>query len=164
MIQYLAHGSFVPLEWAGVCRIFIAALFGALLGLERSLAGKHAGMRTYALVATGSALFTIVGTISSYEMSFFAGINPVQIASSVVVGIGFIGAGLAAFRGGEHPGELTTAAGVWVSAAIGMACGFGLYLIAFATLVISVAILSLLMHVESAAQKKYGIQNLSQGQ
>ena len=77
---------------------------GDLLGLERSIAGKHAGMRTYALVSLGSCLFVIVGTLASYQLSIFSGINPLQIAGSIVIGIGFIGSGLA-FMGGQKQGD-----------------------------------------------------------
>src|SRR6185437_10948996 len=94
-------------------RLIVAAILGTLLGLERSLRGKHAGMRTYALVALGSCLFVVAGTLASFELGMFSGINPLVIAANVVVGIGFIGAGLAVFRG-EHPVELTTATGLWV--------------------------------------------------
>src|SRR6266481_638432 len=103
----------VLLQFDLVWRLVLAAALGAALGLERSLAGKHAGMRTYALVSTGSAMFVIIGTLASYQLASFTGINPLQIASNVVLGVGFLGTGLAVFRG-DHPVELTTAAGLWV--------------------------------------------------
>src|SRR6185437_15380794 len=118
------------LEFEMVWRLVLAAALGAVLGLERSLAGKHAGMRTYALVSTGSAMFVITGVMASYQLQMFAGVNPLQISSNVVLGVGFLGTGLAVFRG-DHPVELTTAAGLWVAAGIGMAAGFGFSLLAF---------------------------------
>jgi len=145
----------------------LAAALGAALGLERSLAGKHAGMRTYALVSTGSALFVIIGTLASYNLSVFAGVNPLQIASNVVLGVGFLGTGLAVFRG-DHPVELTTAAGLWVAAGIGMAAGFGFSILAFGTSVIAVLILSLLLPVEndlrSSYTEEYPIKTRKRGQ
>ncbi len=138
-----------------IIRLVVAALLGVLLGLERSLAGKHAGMRTYALVSLGSALFVVVGIMSSYEFSLFVGINPMAIASSVVVGIGFIGAGLAALRG-EHP-ELTTASGLWLSAGIGMAAGFGLYEIAVAGAALGFVVFWLFAKIERKLNMRYGI-------
>ncbi len=140
-----------------ILRLVVATLLGALLGLERSLAGKHAGMRTYALVAMGSALFVVVGILSSVQLSMFPGINPVQIASSVVIGIGFIGAGLAALRG-EHP-ELTTASGIWLSAGIGMAAGFGLYAPALAATVIGFIVFWGFAKLERQLSSKYGINH-----
>jgi len=141
-----------------VWRLIIAALLGALLGLERSLAGKHAGMRTYSLVALGSSLFVIVGTLSSFELSMFSGINPSQIASSVVVGIGFIGAGLAALRAREnesHP-ELTTASGIWLAAGVGMAVGYGLYSIGVAAALLGLFVFWLLAKVEHTLRVRWG--------
>jgi putative Mg2+ transporter-C (MgtC) family protein len=134
--------------------LFVAVFLGALLGLERSVSGKHAGMRTYALVSLGSCLFVLVGTLSSALFSSFPGINPVQIAASVVIGIGFIGAGLAAMKG-EHV-ELTTASGVWVSAGVGMACGFGFYFIAATATLLSLVIFSLFLRFENAVRRRAG--------
>jgi len=125
----------------------IATLLGSLLGFDRALAGKHAGMRTYALVALGSCLFTILSTLAAQMFSSFVAVNPLQIASSIIVGIGFIGTGLAVFRG-EHPVELTTASGLWVVAGIGMACGFKLYVLAVATTLIALIVFSLFAKVE----------------
>ena len=134
----------------------MSVVLGALLGVERSIAGKHAGMRTYALVSLGSALFVIMGTMASYQLSFFAGVNPLQIAGSVVIGIGFIGSGLAVFRG-EHPVELTTASGIWVVAGVGMACGFGFYSLATAATILGILVFSVLLRIENSLRKKYGI-------
>ncbi|HEV8666741.1 MAG TPA: MgtC/SapB family protein [Candidatus Paceibacterota bacterium] len=142
------------LEFEMVWRLVLAAALGAVLGLERSLAGKHAGMRTYALVSTGSAMFVITGVMASYQLQMFAGVNPLQIASNVVLGVGFLGTGLAVFRG-DHPVELTTAAGLWVAAGIGMAAGFGFSLLAFGAAIIAVLILTLLLSVENNVRRKY---------
>ncbi|MDP3726685.1 MAG: MgtC/SapB family protein [bacterium] len=115
--------------------LLVAAGLGMLLGLERVVAHKMAGMRTYGLVSLGSALFIV---ISGVETATYAGItpfDPLRIAASVVTGIGFISAGIIIFRN-SHVEGLTTAAGLWVAAGIGMAAGFGLYAIAtFTTLV-----------------------------
>lgn len=141
-----------------VGRLCVAALLGGCLGLERSIAGKHAGMRTYALVSLGSCLFTVVGTLASFQLSMFAGLNPLIIASNVVLGVGFIGAGLAVFRG-EHPVELTTASGIWVVAGVGMACGFGFYTLAAGTAVLGVVIFSVFAKLERRISSRFGIQH-----
>lgn len=143
------------LELDFVWRLVIAAVLGGLMGLERSIAGKHAGLRTYALVALGAALFVVSATLASFELSNFASINPLVVASSIVTGIGFIGAGLAAFHGGT-PGELTTATGLWVAAAVGMASGFGFYYLALATAILSIVVLSLLARFEHAMRVRFG--------
>lgn len=146
-------------EGVFLLRLLIAAALGAAVGLERSIAGKHAGMRTYALVSLGSCLFVLVGTLSALQLSFFSGLNPHQIAASVVIGIGFIGAGLAAVRGEKHMGELTTASGIWLVAGVGMACGYGLYSVALAAAIIGVAVLSLLLKVENKVRQHFGVSD-----
>lgn len=157
MLDSITHAvlpfGFAELGFA--LRLVVAAVLGMCMGLERSLAGKHAGMRTYALVALGSCMFVIVGTLASYEMSVFAGINPLQIASSIVVGIGFIGSGLAVLRG-DHPAELTTATGIWVVAGVGMACGFGLYLTAVTATILGLIVLYMLTQPEHRLRIRYG--------
>lgn len=138
-----------------VMRLVVAALLGGLLGLERSIAGKHAGMRTYALVSLGSALFVCVGTLASLQLAQqFIGVNPLQIAGSIVIGIGFIGSGLAVFHG-SHPGELTTASGVWAAAGVGMAAGFGFYTLALGATILGIFIFSVLARAEHSLRTRY---------
>ena len=109
------------MEYEFILRIFVAALLGGLIGLEREYRAKEAGFRTHFLVALGAALFMIV----SWDVS--------RVASQVVSGIGFIGAGTIIFRKQENMvSGLTTAAGLWVTAAIGLACGGGMYVLAIA--------------------------------
>lgn len=144
------------IELSFALQLVASAVLGMVLGLERSLAGKHAGMRTYALVSLGSAAFCLIGTLASYQLSIFSGINPLQIAGSVVIGIGFIGSGLATMHG-EHPLELTTASGIWVASAVGMACGFGMYIIAITLTVLSVVIFTLLSKVEYRLRDHWGV-------
>lgn len=135
-------------------RILVAAVLGALLGLERSLSGKHAGMRTYALVSLGSALFTVVGIVATYQFSIFPAVTPLQLAGFVIVGIGFIGSGLAVYRG-DHV-ELTTASGIWVVAAVGIAAGFGYTSLAIGATILGILIFSALARVEYRLRVKYG--------
>lgn len=127
-------------------QIALAALLGALIGVERKLAHKTAGIRTFALVALGSCLFTIIPQIAF--VSFIGtSYDPSRIASQVVVGIGFIGAGLIVFQQSKVKG-LTTAAGLWVSAAIGMAVAYKLYTIAIFTTLITIFILFFMWFIE----------------
>src|SRR5580765_3551808 len=103
-------------------RLALAGVLGGLIGLERELREREAGLRTHLLVAVGSALFTIVGAYG------FGGIrtDPTRIAAQVVTGIGFLGAG-AIIRQGFSIRGLTTAATLWVVAAVGLAAGAGYY-------------------------------------
>ena len=106
-------------------RLLLAGLLGFLIGLDREYRAKEAGVRTHFLVAVGAALFTV---ISIY--GFGDGTKDTsRVAAQVVSGIGFLGAGLIVFQKNMVRG-LTTAAGLWVTAAIGMACGTGMYAVA----------------------------------
>ena len=107
-------------------RLLAALILGALIGLERETHGKDAGVRTYALVSLGSALVMIV-SIQMYEMyDGKVAVDPSRIAAQVISGIGFLGAG-AIMRFEKEIKGLTTAAGVWTVAGIGLACGMGAY-------------------------------------
>ncbi len=124
------------MEYEFILRIFVAAILGGLIGLEREYRSKEAGFRTHFLVALGSALFMIV---SAYGFSEINLVEPQRwdvsrIAAQVVSGIGFIGAGTIIFRKTENMvSGLTTAAGLWVTAAMGLACGGGMYMLSIAS-------------------------------
>ena len=125
------------MEYEFLLRIFCAAVLGGLIGLEREYRAKEAGFRTHFLVALGSAVFMIVSAygFSDVPMSDTTHRWDVaRIAAQVVSGIGFIGAGTIIFRKSENiVSGLTTAAGLWVTAAIGLACGGGMYVLSIAT-------------------------------
>ena len=135
-----------------VIRLFMALGLGFLLGLERELTNKYAGLRTHILVCLGACIFTL---ISIYGFPTFAqgdniiisnatGIRDTsRVAAQIVTGIGFIGAGTV-LRNGPMVFGLTTAATLWIAASIGMACGAGMYGIAVTATVLSVAVLTLI--------------------
>ena len=108
-------------------RVLVAGLLGAALGMEREWRGKEAGLRTNTLIAMGSAMFS--------AMSLTFGGDPARIAAQIVTGVGFLGAG-AIMRTGASVHGLTTAAMIWVNAAIGMAAGSGHVRLAAASTVI----------------------------
>lgn len=136
-------------NWEILARLVFAVILGGAVGLERSLAGKTAGLRTYALVSLGSALFVIISNlvISQYLASGMRNFDPLRVASQIVVGVGFLGAGLIIFRGHKVSG-LTTAAGVWVSAGVGMAVGYGFYTLAFFVALLTLLIFSIFWSFE----------------
>src|SRR3989344_1246987 len=107
-------------------RLTAATLLSGIIGIERQLHHKPAGFRTNGLVGLGSAVMTIVGITAAKDMP---GVDPTRIASIVVQGIGFLGAGLIIQSSGAVRG-LTTAATLWVVAGIGIACGFGMWQVA----------------------------------
>jgi putative Mg2+ transporter-C (MgtC) family protein len=109
-----------------IIRIGLAAFLGMIIGVERILAHKTAGMRTYALVTMGAALFVVVSQLISVDFSHIPGFNPSQIAASIVSGVGFLGASLMIWRDQKLTG-LTSASGLWVCAGIGMAVGYGYF-------------------------------------
>ena len=116
--------------WDAFLRLLVAGLLGAAIGFERELRDREAGIRTHLLVSLGSALFTIVSAYGFHEFLVSGGnvvrADPSRIAAQIVTGIGFLGAG-AIIREGLSVRGLTTAATLWVVAAIGMACGAGYY-------------------------------------
>ena len=120
-------------------RLFVATIFGWLIGLEREIIGKTAGTRTFALVSLGSTLFTIVSS-EGFSGLLNQGTDPTRIASQVLVGIGFIGAGVIIFREGRVEG-LTTAATLWVTAALGLTLGRGMYALSFFTFLLTLLLL-----------------------
>lgn len=144
--------SYVGAELLAVVQLFIAAVLGALIGLERSVARKHAGMRTYALVALGACLFTLAGELLSANYAGTA-LDPSRIAASVVMGIGFIGTGLVVMRDTAHPVGLTTAAGVWVAAGVGVSVAFGFYVIAVGATILALLIFRTLASFEEKIEE-----------
>lgn len=116
--------------------LFLAVLFGAVIGAERQLSGKAAGLRTNILICLGAAVYTIV----SREMGGGQSDSITRIAAQIVSGIGFLGAGaIIQDRGGIH--GLTTAATIWLVASIGMGCGAGFYLLSFVSTAFAIVVL-----------------------
>lgn len=131
---------------AMVLRLMVAALCGLLIGLERELRAKEAGVRTHFLVCFGSALFMVVsvyGFLDTKGLDGIRGADQARIAAQIVSGIGFIGAGTIMVNRGGITG-LTTAAGLWVVAGIGMAIGCGLYSIGLVATILVLAGLEIL--------------------
>jgi putative Mg2+ transporter-C (MgtC) family protein len=151
------HFDLTQEPWILLFRIFVAAALGGVLGLERDIHGRGAGLRTHLLVSAGAALFMILSThIAAFGIPTSSHFNmvsdPGRIAAQIVTGIGFIGAGVIIREGFTIRG-LTTAACLWIAAAIGMAVGAGFYLIAVVTTLLSLFSLVLLRGLESLYRK-----------
>lgn len=131
----------IPLFWELVIRLLLAGVFGGAVGIERSLRQKDAGFRTHVIVSIGAALVMIVSQYGFQEVVAAAGgldisADVTRVASNIITGIGFLGAGVIFVKGATIKG-LTTAAGIWATAAVGMAIGAGMYLLGiFASLII----------------------------
>lgn len=121
-----------------ILRLLLAAALGAGIGYQRERAKKAAGLRTHILIALGAALFSVVSIYGFEGVAF----DPSRVAAGVVAGVGFIGAGVI-FRGmtGSGLAGLTSAACIWVTAAIGLAAGAGLYLISAITTAVTIGVL-----------------------
>ncbi|MCM1042772.1 MAG: MgtC/SapB family protein [Corallococcus sp.] len=129
------------MELICLARIVFAGLLGIVLGFERMLREKEAGIRTHFVVAVGSALLMV---LSKYAFEDVEGnIDKARIAAQVVSGIGFLGAGMIIYRRESLHG-LTTAAGVWLTAGIGMAAGAGLYILALGGCIVTIIVQTLL--------------------
>lgn len=130
-------------------QLLLAVLLGSLIGIEREIAHKSAGMRTHALVSLGSALFSVVS-----QSVIGPNVDPTRIAAQVVTGIGFLGAGLIVFDKSKVKG-LTTAAGVWVASAIGVAVGFKLYDTAVFATILTILVFLVLWPLERNFIKRF---------
>lgn len=118
-------------------KLLLAMVLGGLIGTERALfAHQSAGTRTFGLVALGACLFIIISNYVNTAFVGLADVQPTYIAAGIITGIGFLGGGLIIFRGDALHG-VTTAAGLWITTAIGMAIGYGLFAVAlFSTLLV----------------------------
>jgi len=152
MTQFFTQNSEI------IYRLLVALGLGLLIGLERVLVQKEAGMKTHALVSLGSAIFVIISEVLALKYGSQANFDPSRIASQVIVGIGFLGAGSIMLQGSRLLG-LTTAGGLWVTAGIGMAAGFGFYSLAIIATVLVLFILVLVFMIEEPIRKKVSKKN-----
>lgn len=149
-----------PFDLHILARLLVATVLGGAIGYERERSGKIAGLRTHTLVALGSALFTAISILLFAELPSVNGVPgyDYHLVANIIVGIGFIGAG-AIMRNGDRVSGTTTAASLWVVAAIGMASGFGFYKEATATTVLAYAVLTGLWALEQRMRKSVHYQH-----
>ncbi len=140
-----------------VISVILAVLLGGIIGLEREIRGKVAGLRTNILICLGAAVFTII----SREMAGGQEASLTRIAAGVVTGVGFLGAGaIIQDRGGIH--GLTSAATIWIVASIGMACGAEFFKLAIISTLVALAVLIGLTHLEKSVaslKQKYKLKS-----
>lgn len=146
MSQFLAENSDI------ILKLIIAVGFGICIGVERVLVHKEAGMKTHALVSLGAAVFIIISEMLVIKYPFIQGFDPTRIASQIIVGIGFLGAGSIIFQGSRLSG-LTTAGGLWVTAGIGMAVGFGFFGLALLTTILVLFVFTVVNILEKPIRK-----------
>ncbi|MFA5997710.1 MAG: MgtC/SapB family protein [Candidatus Paceibacterota bacterium] len=134
-----------------ILKLFTALFLGMSLGIERAIAGKTAGMRTYGLVTMGATLFVIIGVLASGGYSTGTSAftdSSARVTAAIIQGIGFIGAGLIFFKDTKISG-VTTAAGIWVAAGVGAAIGYGFYELAVVTTVFALFAFTALWFIEN---------------
>ena len=135
-----------------VARVLIAMFLGGCIGLEREKSKRPAGFRTHILVCVGSCITALIGLFAWHQMG--STLDPLRISAQVISGIGFLGVGTILVKEHDHITGLTTAAGLWTTAAIGIACGFGFYIGALlGTLVVAITS-AVLFKLEARGRKK----------
>ncbi len=149
MTQFFTQNSDI------ILKLVIALVLGMFIGAERLFVHKEAGMKTHALVSMGAALFIIISEVIAQKYASIGGFDPTRMASQIIVGIGFLGAGAIILQGNRLMG-LTTAGGLWVTAGIGMAAGFGLYNLAIVATVLVLFIFIVMNILEKPIKKISG--------
>ena len=132
-------------------RIFVAVIIGGILGLERGMKNRPAGLRTYMLVCVGACMIMLT---NAYVVHIYGSGDPVRMGAQVVSGIGFLGAGTIVTTKRSHIRGLTTAAGLWTAGGIGLAIGIGLYEVAIAASAAVFIILTVLHQLDFRVRKK----------
>ena len=136
-----------------IIRVILATAFGGIIGIERGKQGRAAGMRTHVLVALGATLASMIGLFLAQELGMQN--DPTRIAAQVISGIGFLGVGTILLKGRFQITGLTTAAGLWATASIGLALGVGFYTGAIATFICALLTVTVMSKAEYLLTKRY---------
>lgn len=141
-----------------IVRIFLAMMLGGLIGMEREKSRRPAGFRTHILVCVGACMTALIGL---YVWNIMGDItDPMRISAQVISGIGFLGVGTILVKENDHITGLTTAAGLWTTAAIGIACGYGFYIAAFiGTLVVAITA-AILFKLEKGTRRRNSVRSI----
>ncbi len=139
-------------EYMPYLQLILALALGVILGLERTFAGKVAGVRTFGLVSMGACLLIISSVLVNQNFIGITNFDPMRLAAGIITGIGFIGAGLIILKENKLEG-LTTAAGLWVSCGIGIAVGFKLFGLAVFAAFLAFLTFTLMWFVEDKFRK-----------
>ena len=149
IIEYLRDFNIVTV----LIRLLLAMIVGGVVGIERGKQGRAAGMRTHILVCLGATLASMIG-LYTYEILGY-GNDPLRVAAQVISGIGFLGVGTILIKGRFQITGLTTAAGLWTVAAIGLTLGIGFYEGALITSVLAVLTVTIIHRLEYKINKRY---------
>lgn len=135
-----------------IVRCLLAAVLSGIIGMQRGKHGRAAGLRTHILVSIGAALTAMLGLYVSDSLGYFS--DPLRVGAQVISGIGFLGVGTILIKGDAKITGLTTAAGLWATAAIGLACGTGFYEGALIVALIVIITFTILIKVEFNINKR----------
>lgn len=141
-----------------IIRIFLSMLLGGLIGIEREKSKRPAGFRTHILVCVGACMTSLIGMFVWQGLG--AVTDPVRISAQVISGIGFLGVGTILVKEHDHITGLTTAAGLWTTAAIGIACGYGFYSAAFIGTFVVTVTSAILFKLEKGTRKKNSVRSI----
>lgn len=144
----------VMIQWEWTVRILIAAFLGALIGFERKNRNKIAGVRTHAIVALGAALMMVVSKYGFYDIAEY---DASRVAAQIVSGVGFLGAGIIFVRNNSSVSGLTTAAGVWATAGVGMSMGAGQYFVSVISTVMIIGVQIIMHSIHFFSREAYQI-------
>lgn len=143
-------------------KLALAMFLGGIIGTERAVVARQvAGTRTFGLVTMGAAMFVIAGSFANNALLGVVNFDPTRMAAAVVQGIGFLGAGLIIFRGDSLHG-VTTAAGLWIVAAIGVAVGLGMYSVAIFATLLTLVMFTGIWYIENRFKHWFETQELQQ--
>ena len=138
--------------WSTVFRIGLSVLLGGFIGLERGHHGRAAGLRTHILVCLGAAMAALVGLYTVSALHFSS--DPMRVGAQVVSGIGFLGVGTIMVKNQQQVMGLTTAAGLWATACIGLAVGIGFYVAALTAFFAVIITMAILVYLERTVKTK----------
>ena len=156
-------GQFADTNTIMFAKLLIAMILGGIIGTERSvLAGQSAGTRTFGLVSLGACLFIVIGNYVDASYLNIVSFDPLHMAAAIVTGIGFIGGGLIIFRGEALHG-VTTAAGLWIAAALGVAVGFGMYAVSIFATLLALIIFTGMWYIEDRFKQWFITRSAAQG-
>lgn len=145
-------------EVSVIVRIFLAMLLGGLIGSEREKSKRPAGFRTHILVCVGSCMTALIGLFVWEELGNVT--DPVRISAQVISGIGFLGVGTILVKEHDHITGLTTAAGLWTTATIGIACGFGFYSVALVGTIVVAVTSAILFKLETGSRRRNCVRSI----
>lgn len=138
--------------WSACFRIFLSVVFGGIIGFERGHHGRAAGLRTHILVCLGSTMASLVGLYGVAILGFTA--DPMRVGAQVISGISFLGVGTILVRNRNQVTGLTTAAGLWATAAVGLAIGIGFYVAAIGAFLAVVITMTIFFYLERSVKSK----------